>query len=145
MLRKLLIAMGLVVPMAVNAQTTPPEKFPAAGKYQVTTSSGLQYTDVKVGDGATPKTGQNVTVHYAGYLLNGKKFDASTDRGTPFTFSIGEGEVIKGWDEGVMGMKVGGERLLRIPSELGYGSRGAGGAIPPDATLLFDVTLLGVK
>ncbi len=145
MLRKILIMMGLMLPMAANAQATPPEQFPADGKYQVKTTSGLQYTDVTVGDGATPQTGQSVTVHYAGYLLNGTKFDASTDRGKPFTFEIGEGQVIKGWDEGVMGMKVGGERLLRIPADLGYGGQAMGRSIPAYSTLLFDVKLLGVK
>ena len=120
-----------------------PSGFPADGKYQVTTPSGLQYTDVKVGDGATPKTGQHVTVHYAGYLTNGQKFDASKDHGSPFTFTIGEGQVIKGWDEGVMGMKIGGERLLRIPADLGYGARGAGGAIPPNATLAVRCRIAG--
>jgi peptidylprolyl isomerase len=149
LLRKILMAFGLMMPIAASGVAiadTGPGNFPADGKYQVTTPSGLEYTDVKVGDGATPKTGQDVTVHYAGYLLDGKKFDASRDHGgKPFTFTIGEGQVIKGWDEGVMGMKVGGERLLRIPPDLGYGARGAGGAIPPNATLLFDVELLGVQ
>ncbi len=149
MLRKILITLGLMMPITAAApamaQGSGPSDFPADGKYQVTTPSGLQYTDVKVGSGATPKTGQDVTVHYAGYLVDGTKFDASKDHGGPFTFTIGEGQVIKGWDEGVMGMKIGGERQLRIPSDLGYGSRGAGASIPPNATLLFDVELLGVK
>lgn len=110
-----------------------------------TTSSGLQYVDLVEGEGITPKTGQNVTVHYTGTLESGKKFDSSVDRGTPFSFKIGVGQVIKGWDEGVGTMKVGGRRTLIIPPDLGYGARGAGGVIPPNATLLFDVELLDVK
>ncbi|GFE69636.1 FKBP-type peptidyl-prolyl cis-trans isomerase [Chroococcus sp. FPU101] len=110
-----------------------------------TTPSGLKYIDQVVGEGATPKTGQNVTVHYTGTLESGKKFDSSVDRGTPFNFKIGVGQVIKGWDEGVGTMKVGGRRTLIIPSELGYGARGAGGVIPPNATLIFDVELIDVK
>jgi peptidylprolyl isomerase len=111
----------------------------------VTTPSGLKYVDLTEGDGATPTTGQTVTVHYTGTLENGKKFDSSRDRGQPFSFKIGVGQVIQGWDEGVGSMKVGGRRTLIIPSELGYGSRGAGGVIPPNATLIFDVELLDVK
>ena len=110
------------------------------------TASGVQYWDLKVGTGATAATGKTVTVHYTGWLAsNGKKFDSSVDRGQPFMFAIGAGQVIKGWEEGVAGMKVGGKRQLRIPPELGYGARGAGGVIPPNATLLFDVELLGVS
>lgn len=111
---------------------------------EITTSSGLQYIDLKVGTGATAQAGQTVTVHYTGWLENGKKFDSSVDRGQPFSFPLGAGRVIKGWDEGVQGMKVGGKRKLIIPSALGYGARGAGGAIPPHATLIFEVELLGV-
>lgn len=110
-----------------------------------TTPSGLKYIEIKEGEGATPTTGQTVSVHYTGTLEDGKKFDSSRDRGQPFNFKIGVGQVIKGWDEGVGTMKVGGRRTLIIPSELGYGSRGAGGVIPPNATLIFDVELLGVK
>ncbi|MDD2367598.1 MAG: FKBP-type peptidyl-prolyl cis-trans isomerase [Desulfuromonadaceae bacterium] len=110
----------------------------------VTTASGLKYVDVVVGKGASPKPGKSVKVHYTGTLENGKKFDSSVDRNEPFDFTIGVGQVIKGWDEGVMSMKVGGKRKLIIPSKLGYGARGAGGAIPPNATLLFDVELLDV-
>jgi FKBP-type peptidyl-prolyl cis-trans isomerase len=111
---------------------------------EITTASGLQYIDLKVGSGATAQTGQTVTVHYTGWLENGKKFDSSVDRGQPFSFPLGAGRVIKGWDEGVQGMKVGGKRKLVIPSNLGYGARGAGAVIPPNATLIFEVELLGV-
>lgn len=112
---------------------------------EITTSSGLQYIDQVVGNGDTAKAGQTVSVHYTGWLTNGKKFDSSVDRGQPFSFRLGVGQVIKGWDEGVQGMKVGGKRKLTIPSNLGYGARGAGGLIPPHATLVFDVELLGVQ
>jgi FKBP-type peptidyl-prolyl cis-trans isomerase FkpA len=112
-----------------------------------TTPSGLQYEDTVLGTGAIAKAGQNVKVHYTGWLYNdgvqGAKFDSSKDRGQPFAFSLGAGQVIKGWDEGVQGMSVGGTRRLVIPSELGYGARGAGGVIPPNATLLFEVDFLG--
>lgn len=115
----------------------------------VKTASGLRYEDHKIGSGATAKTGQYVDVHYTGWLdahgEKGQKFDSSLDRGRPFSFPLGAGRVIRGWDEGVAGMKVGGTRTLYIPSSLGYGSRGAGGAIPPNANLIFDVELLGVK
>lgn len=110
-----------------------------------TTASGLQYKDAVVGTGAMPRPGQTVSVHYTGYLTNGTKFDSSVDRGQPFQFQIGEGQVIKGWDEGVGSMHVGGKRRLIIPPDLGYGAAGAGNAIPPNATLVFDVQLLGVQ
>lgn len=112
---------------------------------QVTTPSGLQYTDEVVGDGPSPQPGRTVTVHYTGTFADGKKFDSSRDRGTPFNFVIGRGQVIKGWDEGVMTMNVGGKRKLTIPGDLGYGPQGYPGVIPPNATLLFDVELLGIK
>jgi peptidylprolyl isomerase len=110
-----------------------------------TTPSGLQYQDEKVGTGPSPTRGKRVKVHYTGTLVDGTKFDSSVDRGQPFEFVIGVGQVIKGWDEGVMSMKVGGKRKLVIPPELGYGQRGAGGVIPPNAVLHFDVELLGVE
>jgi FKBP-type peptidyl-prolyl cis-trans isomerase len=110
-----------------------------------TTASGLKYEVLKEGTGDVAKAGQHVTVHYTGWLTDGKKFDSSVDRGQPFDFTLGAGQVIKGWDEGVAGMKVGEKRKLTIPSDLGYGERGAGGVIPPNATLIFDVELLGVQ
>jgi FKBP-type peptidyl-prolyl cis-trans isomerase FkpA len=109
-----------------------------------TTPSGLIIEDVTVGEGEVAAAGQDVTVHYTGWLTDGKKFDSSKDRGDPFEFPLGGGRVIKGWDEGVQGMKVGGTRKLTIPPALGYGARGAGGVIPPNATLVFEVELLGV-
>ena len=109
-----------------------------------TTPSGLIIEDVIVGTGAEAAAGQDVTVHYTGWLTDGKKFDSSKDRGDPFEFPLGEGRVIKGWDEGVQGMKVGGTRKLTIPPALGYGARGAGNVIPPNATLVFEVELLGI-
>jgi FKBP-type peptidyl-prolyl cis-trans isomerase FkpA len=114
----------------------------------ISTPSGLQYEDTMVGTGATATKGQSVTVHYTGWLYNnetqGAKFDSSKDRNDPFVFALGAGMVIRGWDEGVAGMKIGGARTLIIPAALGYGARGAGGVIPPNATLKFDVELLGL-
>src|SRR3954462_15052301 len=105
----------------------------------------LQVEDVVVGSGDEAKKGQTVSVHYTGWLTDGKKFDSSKDRGQPFQFTLGRGQVIQGWDQGVQGMKVGGKRKLTIPPELGYGAQGAGGVIPPNATLVFEVELLGVR
>jgi peptidylprolyl isomerase len=115
------------------------------GGAETTTASGLKYTDEVVGTGATPQKGQTVSVHYTGTLENGKKFDSSLDRGKPADFKIGVGSVIKGWDEGLMTMKVGGKRRLVIPSKLGYGPQGRPPDIPGNATLIFDIELLGVK
>jgi peptidylprolyl isomerase len=130
------LAAGLLAATALPA---------AAAMPVVHLPDGLAYQDEVRGKGALPKPGDEVTVHYVGTLTNGKKFDSSRDRGQPFTFTIGEGQVIKGWDEGVATMRVGGRRKLIIPPSLGYGAAGAGGVIPPNATLLFDVELLGVK
>ena len=126
-----------------KANTSAPTK--VTGKSH-STADGLEYWDINLGTGAVATSGHKVTVHYTGWLAsNDKKFDSSVDRGEPFQFSLGAGEVIKGWDEGVAGMKVGGKRQLRIPPALGYGMEGAGGAIPPNATLIFDVELLKVN
>jgi FKBP-type peptidyl-prolyl cis-trans isomerase FkpA len=111
----------------------------------VTTASGLKYQDIVVGTGQEAKAGDSVTVNYTGWLTDGTKFDSSLDRNQPFSFNLGQGSVIKGWDEGVAGMKVGGKRRLTIPPDLAYGSQGASGVIPPDATLIFDVELLSIK
>ena len=110
-----------------------------------TTPSGLRYIDLDEGDGDIPTAGSTTVVHYTGWLLDGTKFDSSVDRGDPFSFKIGAGQVIQGWDEGVMTMKVGGKRKLIIPADLGYGSQGAGGVIPGDATLVFDVELIEIR
>jgi FKBP-type peptidyl-prolyl cis-trans isomerase FkpA len=122
---------------------------PALAQPVTTTASGLQIIDTKVGTGASPKTGQTCVMHYTGWLyengVKGKKFDSSVDHGQPFEFPIGTHRVMAGWDEGVATMKVGGKRTLIIPPALGYGAQGAGGAIPPNATLIFDVELLGIK
>ena len=112
---------------------------------EITTPSGLKFIDEVVGEGDSPSTGQGVVVHYTGTLEDGTKFDSSVDRNKPFSFTIGVGRVIQGWDEGVMTMKIGGKRRLIIPSDLGYGARGAGGVIPPNATLVFDVELLEIR
>lgn len=111
----------------------------------MTTNTGLKYYPVQEGKGATPEQGQTAVVHYTGWLTDGKKFDSSLDRGQPFEFPVGQGRVIRGWDEGVAAMKVGGKRVLVLPPELAYGDRGAGGVIPPGATLVFEVELLEVK
>jgi peptidylprolyl isomerase len=120
------------------------ERMETSGQ-EVTTASGLKYVDIKIGKGESPQKGQTAVVHYTGWLTDGKKFDSSVERGMPFEFAIGQGKVIKGWDEGVSTMKVGGKRKLIIPPELGYGGRGAGGVIPPNATLVFEVELLEIK
>lgn len=132
--------------LLTQPETNPmPQAAPGSEENVVTTDSGLKYIDIVEGTGATPEKGQTVTVHYTGTLENGSKFDSSRDRGQPFQFPLGAGRVIKGWDEGIASMKIGGQRQLIIPPGLGYGSQGAGGVIPPNATLLFDVELLGVK
>jgi FKBP-type peptidyl-prolyl cis-trans isomerase FkpA len=138
-------AAALTALIAACAQTQAPSGGSAGGGDEVTTSSGLRYTDVKVGTGTEATAGKSVSVHYTGTLTNGTKFDSSKDRNQPFVFPLGAGRVIKGWDEGVAGMKVGGVRKLTIPANLGYGAQGAGGVIPPNATLLFEVELLDVK
>jgi FKBP-type peptidyl-prolyl cis-trans isomerase len=128
------------------APPTAPPKENAPVSTEITTPSGLRYTDEVVGTGAEPRSGQTAVVHYTGWLTDGKKFDSSKDRGQPFSFPLGEGRVIKGWDEGVATMRVGGKRILTIPPELGYGARGTpGGPIPPNATLKFEVELLDVR
>jgi len=141
MIVRLVVCAAFALVCAMSFAEGPP---PIEGK-PTTTSSGLKYWNVKEGTGATATAGKKVSVHYTGWLTNGTKFDSSVDRNKPFEFTLGAGMVIKGWDEGVEGMKVGGKRRLEIPPNLGYGSRGAGGVIPPNATLIFDVELLGVK
>ncbi len=132
----------------LSAALTAPAIAQTEGK-TMTTASGLTIADTKVGTGTEARPGNTCVMHYTGWLYEngakGEKFDSSLDRGEPFEFGLGQGQVIKGWDEGVAGMKVGGKRTLIIPPQLGYGSRGAGGVIPPNATLLFDVELLNVK
>ena len=146
------LAAALVVAPAVADDVKPTPGPDAAQKGESKmqkTPSGLQFEDIKEGTGASPKPGQTCVMNYTGWLwengAKGKKFDSSLDRGTPFEFPIGQGRVIKGWDEGVSTMKVGGKRVLLIPPQLAYGARGAGGVIPPNATLIFEVELLGVK
>mgnify|MGYP003394492111 CR=1 FL=1 len=146
--RVMAVALATVLVGAIAAGTSIPAIAQSAGK-TMTTASGLQITDTKVGTGVAPRAGQICVMHYTGWLYQngakGAKFDSSLDRGQPFEFPIGTGRVIKGWDEGVASMKVGGKRTLIIPPELGYGARGAGGVIPPNATLVFEVELLDVK
>jgi peptidylprolyl isomerase len=146
------LAAALVVAPALADDVKPTPAPDAAQKGESKmqkTPSGLQFEDIKEGTGASPKPGQTCVMNYTGWLwengAKGKKFDSSLDRGTPFEFPIGQGRVIKGWDEGVATMKVGGKRVLLIPPQLAYGARGAGGVIPPNATLIFEVELLGVK
>ncbi|MGI8898434.1 MAG: FKBP-type peptidyl-prolyl cis-trans isomerase [Pyrinomonadaceae bacterium] len=139
------IAIVVIVVLAVSAVAyVLMNRGPATGA-EVATASGLKYIDMVDGTGATPKKGQTLTVHYTGTLENGKKFDSSVDRGQPYEFRVGEGAVIKGWDEGLASMKVGGKRKLIIPPALGYGQRGSPPNIPPNSILLFDVELLGVR
>jgi len=145
----ILLALTAVFVLAQSAakkstapNTNAPTKVTGDG---VKTDSGLVYWDIRVGNGEVAKEGSHVRVHYTGWLTTGKKFDSSVDAGKPFDFTIGNGEVIKGWEEGVAGMKVGGKRQLRIPPALGYGAEGYPGAIPANATLIFDVQLLGVQ
>ena len=138
-----------VLALAIAAAVPQLGRVDAATNQVIEMPNGLKYTDTKTGDGATATPGSKVSVHYTGWLYNnntkGAKFDSSVDRGKPFEFKLGAHQVIAGWDEGVAGMKVGGKRTLIIPPELGYGARGAGGFIPPNATLMFDVELLGVQ
>ena len=142
-------ALVAVSAVTIAAIQTEPTLAQTAGKKTMTTASGLQYTDETVGTGPSPKRGQTAVVHYTGWLYEngtkGKKFDSSHARNEPFDFPVGAGRVIKGWDEGVATMKVGGKRTLIIPPDLGYGARGAGGVIPPNATLMFEVELLAGK
>jgi len=138
-----------VLALALLAALSPFGRPQAAANQVIEMPNGLKYTDDKAGNGAEATAGKKVSVHYTGWLSDngakGKKFDSSVDRGQPFQFTLGAHQVIAGWDEGVAGMKVGGKRTLVIPPELGYGARGAGGVIPPNATLIFDVELLGVQ
>jgi peptidylprolyl isomerase len=146
--RRSLLAAALAGAAATLVPTIKSAVAQTQGK-PMTTASGLQIVDTVAGTGASPKTGETCVMHYTGWLYEngqkGKKFDSSVDRGEPFEFPIGVGRVIKGWDEGVSTMKVGGKRTLIIPAALGYGARGAGGVIPPNATLMFDVELLSIK
>ena len=141
-MRLLLILAALALVLGCSA---PAASGAASAGKEVKLADGLTYTDDQVGTGAEATSGKTVSVHYTGWLTDGTKFDSSKDRGDPFEFPLGAGHVIKGWDEGVQGMKVGGTRKLTIPPALGYGARGAGGVIPPNATLVFEVELLGVE
>ncbi|HVZ80448.1 MAG TPA: FKBP-type peptidyl-prolyl cis-trans isomerase [bacterium] len=155
MLKTLLLAASLAIPAAAVLADDAPASTPAPTTVAktktvksakvVTTADGLKYQILKTGKGKAAKAGHRVSVHYTGWLTDGTKFDSSVDRGQPFQFNLGAGQVIRGWDEGVEGMKIGEKRKLTIPSSLGYGERGAGGVIPPNATLIFDVELLGVE
>jgi hypothetical protein len=147
MKRFLVPALALLSFAGCHPQSTSPTQLPGRPTSQERhlTRSGLAYVDEVVGTGERPQAGSQVTLHYTGYLIDGTKFDSSVDRNKPFTFVLGKGQVIKGWDEGVATMNVGGKRKLIIPPELGYGSRGAAGVIPPNAELIFDVELLEVR
>jgi peptidylprolyl isomerase len=145
----ILLLVGVVMAACSDRDTRPsgeakPATAASGAAEAVATASGLSYVDLVAGSGPAPTEGKTVKVHYTGWLENGTKFDSSVDRGEPFVFTIGAGEVIPGWDEGVMSMKVGGKRRLIVPPQLGYGAAGAGGVIPPDATLIFEVELLDV-
>jgi peptidylprolyl isomerase len=146
---KLFVAVTLALAVGTGAASAaaPPPNAPQIAKVgqKMTTPSGLEYTDETIGTGAMPVAGQHVSVLYVGTLQDGTTFDSSVDRHAPFVFQIGKGEVIKGWDEGVMSMHVGGKRKLVIPPQLAYGARGAGGVIPPNATIIFEVELLAVN
>ncbi len=132
----LILSLALVLPAVVGAEEV---------GHEILTESGLRYVDLVIGTGRQAELGDTATVHYTGWLENGKQFDSSRDRGEPFSFRVGAGRVIKGWDEGVQGMKIGGKRKLIIPPDLGYGARGAGDVIPPNATLTFEVELLELR
>jgi FKBP-type peptidyl-prolyl cis-trans isomerase FkpA len=146
----IVLALAFALPAQTPNHRTTPVRIPntnAPAKVTgdgVKTDSGLQYWDIKVGTGAEAKSGDHVKVHYTGWFTSGKKFDSSVDAHQPYSFTVGAGNVIKGWDEGVAGMKVGGKRQLRIPPELAYGEKGYKDIIPPNATLVFDVQLLGI-
>ena len=138
---------GETASMATSAAPAPAAAAaPSSGGQEITMPNGLKYVDMVVGSGAVAESGKRVTVHYTGWLTDNTKFDSSVDRGQPYTITLGAGEVIRGWDEGIKGMRVGGKRKLTIPPDLGYGANGTpGGPIPPNATLVFDVELLGVN
>ena len=138
---------GTAVKATATTPSTPSDASgaAAAAAKEISMPSGLKYVDLKVGDGQIAETGMTAQVHYTGWLTDGTKFDSSVDRGQPFSFKLGAGQVIRGWDEGVKGMRVGGKRKLTIPPDMGYGQAGAGGVIPPNATLVFDVELLGLQ
>jgi FKBP-type peptidyl-prolyl cis-trans isomerase FkpA len=142
LLASVLFLAGALPGMRLAAQEAKPMDQAKDTPKEITTATGLKYTDLKTGTGAEAKPGAVVQVHYTGWLVDGTKFDSSLDRKEPFRFKLGAGQVIKGWDQGVAGMKVGGKRKLVIPADLGYGSAGAGGVIPPGATLIFEVELL---
>jgi FKBP-type peptidyl-prolyl cis-trans isomerase len=141
----LIFPLVLVATLACTQSASPTTQGLSVKTTEVTMPDGLKFTDDQVGTGAEAQKGKTVSVHYTGWLLDGTKFDSSRDRNQPFLFPLGQGRVIKGWDEGVAGMKVGGKRTLVIPPDLGYGASGAGGVIPPNATLKFEVELLEVK
>ena len=137
--------LAATIPFLITACAKEKTEETAQGAPEVGTATGLKQQDLKVGDGPEAVSGKTVDVHYTGWLEDGTKFDSSLDRGEPFSFRLGAGQVIEGWDQGVAGMKVGGKRKLTIPPDLAYGQEGAGGVIPPGATLVFEVELLGVR